>query len=98
MSGAYLLYFLDQMPPSNSRHTQIVTASFPFLSFIVTALELSPHILTRAHLQKKKVEEERSSENAQHEKATGGGGRKAALPKMEEEDICRRPRVIAALE
>ena len=38
-------------------------ASFPYLSFIVTALELSPNILTRAHLQKKKVEEERSSED-----------------------------------
>ena len=25
-----------------------------------------------------------------------GGGRKAALPEMEEEDICRRPRIIAA--
>ena len=43
--------------------TQIVAASFTYLSFIVTALELSPHILTRAHLQKKKVEEERSSED-----------------------------------
>ena len=29
-------------------------------------------------------------------KRLGGGGRKADLPKMEEEDICRRPRIIAA--
>ena len=56
-------YFLDQTSPSNSRFTQIVGASFPYLSFIVAALELSPYILTRAHLQKKKVEEERSSED-----------------------------------
>ena len=53
----HIPYFLDQTPPSNSRRTQIVAASFPYLSFTFAALELSPHILTRAHLQKKKVEE-----------------------------------------
>ena len=56
-------YFLDQTPPSNSHHTQIVAASFPYLSFIVATLELLPHILIRAHLQKKKVEEEHSSQD-----------------------------------
>ena len=45
-----LPYFLDQTPPSNSRRTQIVAASFTYRSFIVAALELSPHILIRAHL------------------------------------------------
>jgi len=43
-------YFLDQTPHSNSRCTQIVAASFTYLSFIVAALELSLHILIRAHL------------------------------------------------
>ena len=32
------------------RRTQIVAASFTYRSFIVAALELSPHILIRAHL------------------------------------------------
>ena len=43
-------YFLDQTPPSNSRHTQIVAASFTYPCFIVAALELSPHVLIRIHL------------------------------------------------
>ena len=70
-SGTQLPYFLDQTPPSNSRRTQIVAASFPYLSFTVAALKLPPHILTIAHLQKKKVEEERSREDTQQEKVTG---------------------------
>ena len=43
-------YFLDQTLPLNSRRTQIVATSFMYLSFIVAALELSLHILIRAHL------------------------------------------------
>ena len=46
----YVPYFLDQTPPSNSCHTQIVAVSFTYLNFIVAALELSAHILIRAHL------------------------------------------------
>ena len=36
-------YFLDQMPPSNSRCPRIVAASFTHLDFIVAALELLLH-------------------------------------------------------
>ena len=50
MQISMIPYFLDQTPPSNSRRTQIVAASFTYRSFIVAALELSPHILIRAHL------------------------------------------------
>ena len=50
VSSTDIPYFLDQTPPLNSRRTQIVAASFTYLSFIVAALELSPHILIRAHL------------------------------------------------
>ena len=45
-------YFLNQTPPSNSHCAQIVAASFTYLSFIVAALKLSPHVLIRAHLPK----------------------------------------------
>ena len=48
--NSHIAYFLDQTPPLNSRRTQIVVATFTYLSFIVVVLELSLHILIRAHL------------------------------------------------
>ena len=48
-------YFLDQTTPSNSRRTQIVAASFTYLSLIVAALELSPHVLIRTHLPRPSI-------------------------------------------
>jgi len=38
------------MPPLNSRRTELVAASFTYLSFVVAALKLLPHVLIRAHL------------------------------------------------
>ena len=49
----HIPYSLDQTPSSNGRRTQIDAASFTYLSFIVSALELSPHILIRAHLPRR---------------------------------------------